>query len=121
MSRGKTKTMTLADLILVILDQNSGGVKETKLITEIVARSCEFAPGVLVKEFEELQSDQPDGDHWTRRFLDMLDRKLKEMETSGKIGLLNYAWPMGDVERRKTFVYLPSDKNEEQASDKTNE
>ncbi|MHA2279579.1 MAG: hypothetical protein ACXAC5_01625 [Promethearchaeota archaeon] len=93
--------MTFEDLILNILDANSGGVKMTKLVTEVVCycreQTCPELEGLLLMSESERSP-----------FLDALDRKLEEMEAAGKLGLLHYAWPMtDDLVRQKTFVYLP--------------
>lgn len=102
--------MRLEELILIILNENSGGIKMIQLITEIIARTCEYPKTDVLQLFnEDLQFDEADATHWTRRFLDALNRKLEEMRASGKIGLLKYAWTMGEtaeIAREKIFVYL---------------
>ena len=82
--------MISEDLILKILRDNSGGVKMTKLVVEVIDPPADFV------------GDFPSS------FLCSLTDKLEEMQKSGKLGLLNYAYPMGGgCVREKTFVYLP--------------
>ena len=104
--------MTFDELILIILHDNSGGVKMTTLITEVVVRAQELSKsGKSIEEFKELLL-MKDG---RSPFIDALDQKLEEMEAAGKLGLLHYGWPMGDevvlnvggLVREKTFIYLP--------------
>ena len=97
--------MTFEELILAILQDNSGGVKMTTLITEIIGRAQElFRSGTPIKEFDGLLVIK-DG---RSPFIDALDQKLEEMEAANKLGLLLYGLPMGgDLVREKTFIYLP--------------
>lgn len=92
--------MTFDDLILVIVHDHSGGIKMTELVSEIVARCCELSKsGTPIAEINPMHA-----------FLDALDHKLKEMQESGELCLLNYACPLGDdLVREKTFVYLRLD------------
>lgn len=97
---------TLRDLILAVLQDNSGGVKMTKLITEVVT----LAAG-KPSEISDLRII--DGD--TSPFLNALNTKLAEMETADEIGLLVYGWDMdrGELDgmvREKTFIYTPLEK-----------
>ncbi len=112
-----SKSMTFEDLILYVLRENSGGIKMTKLVTDIVGHRYEHPgtvselDGILAIERTETGSS----------FVDALDRKLEEMEASGKLCLLNYAMSDGQphpalsgapdssryFEREKTFVHFP--------------
>jgi len=82
--------MTLNEAILSIVNENSGGVKFTKLVTALVCMNME---GNL--------SDVID----TRSILGDLVERCKGMS---EIKLLEYSMPLGDdVERLKMFVYIP--------------
>lgn len=93
--------MTFEELILSIIDNNSGGVKMTTLVVEVVSYlGREFQAGELAEELKSLLVSP-------RLLIDALNHKLKQMEANGKIGFLCYGWPMGDIVREKVFVYLP--------------
>ncbi|KKK95709.1 hypothetical protein LCGC14_2670090 [marine sediment metagenome] len=87
--------LTFELLILDILYDNSGGMKMTALIVDIIARVKELSEaGTPIAEFAG--------------FVDALNRKLEEMEVAGKLCLLHYGHPMGGGSvREKIFVYFP--------------
>ena len=96
--------MNFQDLILTILDSHSGGVKITELIVDVIVGLKKLhEDGTPLKEGELLVIKDDNSP-----FLDALNKRLKRMESEGKLGLLEYGWPMGgEVVREKTFVYLP--------------
>jgi len=97
--------MTLRELILKIIHDNSGGIKMTGLITEVSVRAIELSKsGAPIEEIDDLLVVANN----TSPFLDFLDDKLKEMQQDGEIGLLTYDWKMGNVVREKVFVYTPA-------------
>lgn len=94
--------MKFEDLILGILHDNSGGLKMTKLVTEVVTH-CHESDDVVVELADLLDSNED-----TIPFVDLLSLKLAEMEQASTIRMLQYAWPMGsETTRVKSFVYLP--------------
>lgn len=87
--------MTFNEAIVQIVKQNSGGVKLTTLVTEMLV--------VLhrEKQIDDVQFDVSD------TFLELLTDRLAELESVGKIGILKYSFPMGgDTVREKQFIYF---------------
>lgn len=99
----RDRTMTFDELILAILHENSGGVKMCHLVTELIVRVHKLSKqDKLVGDLKKLANG-------VVRFMTVaIDDKLEEMQVDGKIGLLNYSWPLDrEIVRQKTFVYLP--------------
>ena len=83
--------MTLNEAILSIVNENSGGVKFTKLVTALVRMKVEN--GI---------SDVHD-DHVG--FVYLVEKSCREMS---EVEILEYAMLLGNgIERLKMFVYIP--------------
>ncbi len=103
----RRRAMTFEDMILNIVQENSGGVKMTKLIADVFVLLERLSKAEAPKEFDNLPILGKESGEFTSPFLDVLDCKLEEMEAAGKIGLLRYGWDMGGGVRAKTFIYCP--------------
>lgn len=105
--------MIFEDLILSIIQENSGGVKMTQLISDIFVRMSKLPEAEKPQRLADLliaSTFNPSGilsEDRTSALIDALNHKLEDMEANGKIGLLNYGWNMGGTVREKTFVYCP--------------
>ena len=84
--------MTLSEAILMRVNENSGGIKLTALVVDLIVMNAE-------NQIEPKFGMSPE----------FADTVIKLCEDMPKIGLLDYAMPLGDdgLERVKTFVYTP--------------
>lgn len=84
--------MSLADFILKTLDDNSGGIKFTALLVEVIC---------AIKE-EKISGV---GFYFPESIPEVIETHIRHsMEHT--VGILDYAWKMtGDFDRHKMFVF----------------
>lgn len=88
--------MTLNELILQTVQENSGGLKLMKLVTDVL---------VWMNERPTDITDATDAD-----IPNLLYDRVAELEAAGTLGTVKYAFPMGgETVREKQFIFFPLD------------
>ena len=90
--------MELRHAIIEVVTENSGGVKFTKLLTEVTSR---YMRGEIInmKKIENIHDEE------NRDTSYFIERVISEIELMANVKILKYTWR--DIARQKWFVYTP--------------